>query len=423
MTPPIEWSLAQRIGFRFAFVLGFLIVFPFPIGAFAWTDDIDTVLNKPLTWGTAWLAHLIGAPRPWDGPNGSGDTSYGYVQLLLCVLLAVLAAIVWSVIDRRRGAYPRLAEAGRIVLRYYLVFVMLSYGGSKLFKHQFYDLAPTVLHQRLGETPPQRLLWAFMGYSLPYTVFAGFMETLGGVLLIWRRTTTLGALILIAVLTNVVLMNLCYDVPVKIWSSELLVMAIVIAAPDLRRMLGAVLGRATPEIPPRPRMSTRHERIRRIVKLAVIALFLLREVPRELRRPSHSDHGHELYGTWIVDTFVSDGVEHPPLTTDRERWEAWAVNASYSTIFFMDGKTEKRDPPTRNYYGVKVNAAAHTVTVTVDYAKGTNETWSYSLPAPDQLVIDCVHAGKKLHVAMHREAEGALLTRGFHWINEWPNNL
>ncbi|MGH9887600.1 MAG: hypothetical protein ACREBE_18870, partial [bacterium] len=165
MTPPIEWSLARRIGFRFAFSLGFLIVFPFPIGAIPYTDGIESVLNKPLKWATAALAHLIGAPRLWDGANGSGDTSYDYVRLLLCVLLAVLAAILWSLIDRRRRAYPRLAEAGRIVLRYYLIFVMLSYGGSKLFKHQFYDLAPTVLHQRLGETPPMRLLWAFMGYS------------------------------------------------------------------------------------------------------------------------------------------------------------------------------------------------------------------------------------------------------------------
>ncbi|MGH2900108.1 MAG: hypothetical protein ACRDMZ_15645, partial [Solirubrobacteraceae bacterium] len=266
-------------------------------------------------------------------------------------------------------------------------------------------------------------LWAFMGYSLPYTFFAGFMEALGGVLLMWRRTTTLGALVLVAVLTNVVLMNFCYDVPVKIWSSELLAMAIVIAAPDVRRMLAAVLGRATPEVPPRPRMSTRHERIRRIAKLAVIALLLLHEIPRELRRASHGDHGHELYGTWIVDTFVSDGVEHPPLTTDHERWEAWAVNSTYSTIFLMDGKTEKRDGPTRNYYSVKVDAAAHTVTVNVDYVKGTKETWTYSLAAPDQLAVDCVHGGKKLHVVMHREPEGALLTRDFHWINEWPNNL
>ena len=222
MSPPTEWSPARRIGFRFAFVLGFLIVFPFPIGAIPYTDDIESILNKPLKWGTTWLAHVIGAPRPWDGRNGSGDTSYDYVQLLLIVLLAVVAAAVWSVIDRRRRAYPRLAEAGRVVLRYYLIFAMLSYGCSKLFKHQFYDLAPTVLHQRLGETPPMRLLWAFMGYSLPYTFFAGFMEALGGVLLMWRRTTPLGALVVIAVLINVVLMNFCYDVPVKIWSSELL---------------------------------------------------------------------------------------------------------------------------------------------------------------------------------------------------------
>jgi hypothetical protein len=99
------------------------------------------------------------------------------------------------------------------------------------------------------------------------------------------------------------------------------------------------------------------------------------------------------------------------------------VNPRYSTIFFMNGMTERREPPQRNYYGVTVDAAAHTVTVEVDYVKKVNETWTYSRPAPDQLVIDCVHLGKTLHVVMHREPEGALLTRGFHWINEWPNNL
>lgn len=423
MTSSSEWTVARRIGFRFAFVLGLLIVFPFPIGAIPWTDAIESALRKPLDWGATWLSELIGAPAPWPGPNGSGDRAFDYVQLLLYVLLAVVAALVWSVIDRRRRAYPRLAAAARIALRYYLAFVMLSYGVSKLLKHQFYDVAPTVLHQRLGETPPQRLLWAFMGYSLPYTVFAGLMETVGGVLLLWRRTTTLGALILMAVLTNVVLMNLCYDVPVKIWSSELLAMAIAVALPDLRRVLGAVLGLAAPEVPPRSRSSTRRERARWIAKLALIALFVLYVIPPELRRANHADRGHELYGTWLVDAFVIDGVEHPPLTTDPVRWEAWAVNPRYSTIFFMNGTTEQREPPQRNYYVVKVDPAAHTVTVGVDDVKKINETWTYSRPAPDQLVIDCVHFGKTLHVVLHREPEGALLTRGFHWINEWPNNL
>ena len=50
------------------------------------------------------------------------------------------------------------------------------------------------------------------------------------------------------------------------------------------------------------------------------------------------------------------------------------------------------------------------------------QAWKYTRPVPDQLVIDCVHLGKSLHVVMHLEPEGALLTRGFHWINEVPYN-
>src|ERR1044071_6897724 len=113
---------------------------------------------------------------------------------------------------------------------------------------------------RSGGTSPMRLMWAFMGYSLPYTVFAGLAEVTGGVLLLWRRTATLGALVVAIVMTNVVLMNLCYDVPVKLFSTLLLVFAIAIGLPDARRLLGAVLGRAAAELPPRARMTPGLER-------------------------------------------------------------------------------------------------------------------------------------------------------------------
>ena len=41
-------------------------------------------------------------------------------------------------------------------------------------------------------------------------------EVLGALLLLFRRTTALGAAVLAVVLVNVVMMNFCYDVPVKI---------------------------------------------------------------------------------------------------------------------------------------------------------------------------------------------------------------
>ncbi len=423
MTSSAEWSPGRRIGFRFAFVVGLLLVFPFPLGVIFGTDGLATALGKPLDWLVQWfVTSVLGLPAPSTGINGSGDTTVGYVQILVILLLAVLATITWSVIDRRRRSYARLSANAWVVLRYFLAMVMVSYGVAKIMKSQFYDLSPGVLHQRVGQTPPMKLLWAFMGYSLPYTVFAGLAETVGGVLLLWRRTATLGALLVVAVLTNVVLLNFCYDVPVKLFSTELAVMAIAIVLPDVRRLISAALGRAVPELPPRPRLSPWRERARVIMKLVLIASMALHEYLEYHGEPSHDDHIHELYGNWVVDSFVIDGVEHPPLTTDPVRWESWSANPRYMQIWLMNGAFEGRTEPERGWYDLKVDAAARTITVTVDNDKQLKETWSYTRPAPDRLVIDCVHRGKSLHVALHLEPDGLLLTRGFHWINEVPYN-
>lgn len=423
MTTQVVWSLPRRIGFRFAFLVGALLIFPFPVNVIPGMDGLDSVLQQPLTWAAQWLAtRVLGLPAPYPGPNGSGDRAVDYAQLLLIAILAGLGTIVWTALDRRRSAYPRLAAGARIVLRYYLAAVMLSYGFSKVLKLQFYDLSPGVLHQRLGDVPPMRLMWAFMGYSLPYTVFAGLAEVAGGALLLWRRTATLGALLVAIVMTNVVLMNLSYDVPVKLLSTRLLVMAIAIAAPDARRVLGVVLGRAAAELPPRVRRTPGQERARRVAKFVLIALTVVDVYLTYGQRPAHDDHIHELYGNWIVDSFALDGVEHPPLTTDPVRWESWSASPRYMQIWLMNGTFEGRSEPERGWYDLKVDPSAHTITVTIDSKQKTRETWTYSRPAPDRLIIDCVHRGKSLHIALHLEPAGVLVTRGFHWFNEVPYN-
>ena len=424
MTTQVVWSLPRRIGFRFALLVGALWIFPFPVNAIPGAEWLDSMLEKPMQWGAEWLATgALGLPAPYPGPTGSGDRAADYAGLLLVAILAGLGAIAWSALDRRRRAHPRLAAGARIALRYYLAAVMLSYGFSKVVKWQFYDLSPGVLHQRLGDVPPMRLMWAFMGYSLPYTVFAGVAEVAGGALLLWRRTATLGALVVAIVMTNVVLMNLCYDVPVKRFSTQLLVMAIAIALPDARRLLGAVLGRAAAELPPRTRMAPRLERARVVAKLVLIALMVVNVYLRYGRRPPHDDRVHELYGNWIVDRFVRDGVEHPPLTTDPVRWESWSASPRYMQIWLMDGTYEGRSElPVRGWYELKVDPSAHTIAVTIDARRKIQETWTYSRPAPDRLIIDGVHRGSSLHLTLHLEPEGVLMTRGFHWINEVPYN-
>lgn len=72
----------------------------------------------------------------------------------------------------------------------------------------------------LGDFGSMRLCWMYMGYSGPYQMFAGMVEVVAGLLLLYRRTVTLGLLIGLGVFSNVMTMNLSYDIPVKGYSME-----------------------------------------------------------------------------------------------------------------------------------------------------------------------------------------------------------
>src|SRR5580693_3760934 len=80
------------------------------------------------------------------------------------------------------------------------------------------------------------VLWASIGASPAYEIFAGCAETLAGVLLIFPRTTMLGALVCVADMTQVFMLNMTYDVPVKLFSFHLLLMAMFLLAPDFWRL-------------------------------------------------------------------------------------------------------------------------------------------------------------------------------------------
>src|SRR5262249_51191039 len=117
-----------------------------------------------------------------------------------------------------------------------LAVTMFSYGFVKVFPLQFRPPTFARLIEPFGEFSPMGVLWSFMGVSKAYTIFSGAAEVIGGSFLLLRRTTTLGALVSGAVLLNIATMNFCYDVPVKLSSVHLLSMAILLLAPDLRRL-------------------------------------------------------------------------------------------------------------------------------------------------------------------------------------------
>ena len=89
----------------------------------------------------------------------------------------------------------------------------------------------------LGDFLPMRLSWMFMGYSATYQIFAGFMEVLAGSLLLYRKTITMGALLAVGVFSNVMMMNLSYDIPVKIFSMNIVLFCLYLLANEYSRIV------------------------------------------------------------------------------------------------------------------------------------------------------------------------------------------
>src|SRR5437899_11151387 len=101
---------------------------------------------------------------------------------------------------------------------------------------QFPPPALDRLVQPFGDASPMGLAWTFVGASPAYEIFTGTGELLGGLLLTMQRTTLLGALVAAGVMAHVVALNFCYDVPVKLFSSHLLALALWLMIPDARRL-------------------------------------------------------------------------------------------------------------------------------------------------------------------------------------------
>src|SRR5262249_48991530 len=140
--------------------------------------------------------------------------------------------------------------------------------------------------------------------------------------------------------------NFCYDVPVKLYSVNLLLMCVFLAAPDLRRLANVlVFNRAAG---PADLMAPRFER--RWLRRAATAFWILFVGYRLFSSIQGGWVGYKqayinpprppLYGLYEVETFIRNGRELPPLVTDPTRWRKVAVTfPQFMSIRMMDDST------------------------------------------------------------------------------------
>jgi hypothetical protein len=393
----------------------------------------------------AWLA-VAGTVVPWVGRHllrldrqvaatatGSADRAFDHVEALCLAVAATVAVLAWSA--AHRGREDRLPERLATALRLTLGTVLLILGLRTILRLGLPFPALGRLSERIGDSSPLALYSAFAGLSPLYAGFTGGVAALGGILLWFRRPAPLGALVGLGALANAAMLDLSYDVPRKLADLHLLLSAVVVLAPEARRLAdGLLLGRPTRPVPsPLPPAATGGRRagsgatatgtagaaraalavpVLKVLALAGVAAATV--LPALLRPPAPRP---PLYGIYEVEELRRDGHIVPPSASDAARWRQLVVASPAALeVRFIDGS--------RQSFRTTYRARQVTLAVADATPPGAESgTLAWSRPAADRLLLTGIFAGHPLAMALRRVDTGYLLvSRPFQVIVDDPIN-
>lgn len=423
------WPLWRRILFRFFFIYLFFSVAPW-----SWLDFIPglsyltNLYSDLMDWAVNLANKTLFHVRPELVPlNGSGDTSWGWAQLWMLLTIAAVGCIIWSIIDRKRTSYERLNYWTCLFTRYYVALVALSYGIIKLFALQMPFPNLSQLATPLGDFLPMRLSWMFIGYSQPYQFFSGAMEVLAALLLLYRKTVTLGVLMACAVFTNVMVLNLSYDIPVKIYSAEIVFFCLFLLANEIKRIVNFfILNKpaATSSIYQFP-YKVKWMRITRIVlKLVFIGATIIMPFIDSYKRYQSSQKETNTAplkkGIYEVTVFAVNHDSIPALTSDTMRWQDMIFDqGNGGSMLTADSAFIHRYR--RAYFSYKVDSANQLLNIKRFPRDSLSiVTFRYQIPADSIILLWGKYNNDSLFLSLKRSNRHfQLAEKQFHWLSEY----
>ena len=399
------WNSFEKISFRFLFLYFTLYILSLFTGPL-WEPIINWV-------GTS--VFNIDYEFSSNG-KGSGDTTYAYLLLFLFLCLSILGSFIWSFIDKKRKSYNQLQYGFLVFIRFVLIFFMFQYGIIKMFHLQMSPISNSDLIQTFGTKSPMGLAWKFMGFSKTYSFFAGLAEVIAGLLLIPRRTQTYGAIATIVVMLNVFMMNLCFDIPVKIFSFHLMLMGVLLLFVDFKRVFGVLVqNKNIGDYVIYPQLKKGDRQIIVIAKwvllLSVAFLFIFTSYPRYKRR--YLNPKTALYGVWEVTKFEKG--KDKEITDDnwKKRWKYIAIDEpKFAVIKTLNDK--------RILYRFKVDTINNNIILS-KYPSKESDTINF-IKKDSTLFIEGLLKNDSIRIKLLKKNKNNfnLRAKRFNWINEYP---
>jgi hypothetical protein len=415
------WGLWARVAFRFCVVYFALFCVLYAeimsvfTGVFRWwlPDGVIWWQMSTLAPVTEWVGrHVFGVDAVLYPASRSGDQTAVWVFLFDLLVVAIAATMLWSVLDRRRTHYRSLHAWFVVFIRICLGGMLLYYGAVKVIPVQMPAPPLAELLRPFGQLSPNWVLWLQVGSSYPYEIALGAVELAAGILLFWPRTAILGALLALASMAQVFLYNMTFGVSVKILSFHLLVLAVVLLAPQAKRLADVfVLQRSAPPFMQPALFSTPcANKAATAIQLTLGCWVLVGSLTVSWLVWTHYGGGRPkpaLYGIWEVTTSTRDGAIVPPLTTQRGRWQRLIIDEpDRLSIQSMDDVIVTR------------SAAIDAHTITLNDAALTVDR-----PASDRLNLAGQIDGHHVTMTLRRLDLDTLPLRrsGFHWVQEFPD--
>jgi len=423
-----NWGFLEKIVFRFAFVYFLLFIEPW-----MWLLDFIPVIPQYIYQAKDWLVNAANSRifhtyKELVPINGSGDTSYGWTELKLELLLALAAALVWTLADSGRANYNRLSYWLRIFIRYNLIMALIGYGVVKVFCLQMVFPSLSQLATPLGDLLPMRFSWLFIGYSNEYQFFSGLMELLAAFLLFFRGTSAFGAVVSAAVFSQVAVMNLSYDIPVKIFSMQLFISSVVLMIYERKRLLSFILNR--PSAPSDIYDVAFRERWLRILRLFFkygLTVFLLGMSLYNVREQKSfmkaSATGPIPKGVYDVKVFAlnRDTLPVAASMTDSLRWKDIIFEGGSGSVNTTD--TLFRQRYRRGYFDYTMNDSLKTLVFNRPGWNGARDSvlvFRYAFPDSTHIRLWGRLRNDSLYLELEKSNRHFQLTeRQFHWLSEY----
>ena len=419
--PAAEWRPYEKAALRFFFIYFIIQTLP-----------LDWKYYKGLfsiNWLNLSYGDIFFITRYFPS---LGTATGSFLDWIFFAVIAAIGAVIWSKKGQPDTNYDTLYYWLRTLLRYRLAIGIIGYGLIKFFPLQAPFPSISNLNTNYGDFTDWKLFSLSLGIVPSYESFLGGIELLAGILLFFRRTASIGAVIVLVFTGNVFMSNLAYGGGEFVYSFYLISLAMFVFAYDAQRIYNLVaLGKPTHPNLFRPVFSDQVLKVRRVLKPLIIFFFVILYGYK-----TYQGHKHDPYqfpaskglpgisGIYNVSEFRLNGELLPYSATDPDRWkdvvfEKWATisirsnrpvildTANYEQISHKDQARnyEFAGSGGRHYYSYTADTGKKVLLLRNrnSHYKEDRLTLNYERPDSATVILKGVNSAKdSVYVLLHR---------------------